>query len=363
MLNRVGGEFTPERLRENARKASTASPEDTGVLRDAISQRLASGIEFQQVRAAMLASLNDVVADVLWASADELRVDRQLAENQYVGIGVSIGTADGLCVFHDVFPRGPARKAGIVAADRVLAVDGIDARKPLGEVVAMLRGAKGSQVTVRVAQPRGAPRDLTMVRDVVPIDTVEGVRRDEHDDWICETPGLEGGLYLRVVNVSGSTAAELRQLANRASNGRGVVLDLRSGAAGDVSHLRLLADALLDAQEIGQLQRATGSEMLRSTEDHVLHGLPMVVLVDARSSPHMRWLSSRLAGRAREDRDPGTFAARGRESERRGPVVQRRRLADGCRAAKSAWRSAAADRSGVRSSPRDSGPAGRGNGP
>src|SRR5262249_46525306 len=140
----------------------------------------------------------------------------------------------------------------------------------LQKAIEWLRGEEGSSLTVVVRQPGGAPRTLKLTRTVVPFEDVYGFRRDG-DGWtfrvVADGKSSPVG-YLVVRSVRSSTLHELRKLEPklRAEGVRALVLDFRFAAGGNLRHLALVADGLLDGGLMWRT-RGVGGEAQEFTAD------------------------------------------------------------------------------------------------
>ncbi len=221
-------------------------------------------------------------------SAEDQRINGQLAGNRYVGVGVQLATnkEEPYAQIVNPFHRGAARKAGARPNDLIVEVDGRDAKGvPLTKIVEWSRGAEGTELTYVVRQPGSDERrTLNMVRAVVPIDTVLGYRRAGEDDWSYRVdPKLAIG-YLWIRSVNSSTLHELRQAERRmrADGVKAVVLDLRSSHGdGQLHHAELVADGLLDEGLMWRMLDRDGRvREFRSDRECLFRGWPMAVLID-----------------------------------------------------------------------------------
>jgi len=183
-----------------------------------------------------------VAAEMLFGATDALdpytrlmtapmrRAYREEVEGRYVGIGASITRRDGRVFFLEVFPDGPAARAGLEAGDLLVAVGGtpVDGMT-LGEVVRRLRGRAGTEVvlTVRRRGGRGPEERLVLRRARVRVPPVRGAR-------LLEGPERVG--YLRLTAFTPGAAAALRRsVASLVEDGaRAVVLDLRGNPGGSL---------------------------------------------------------------------------------------------------------------------------------
>ena len=261
-------------------------------------------------------SLFDAAVDAAVGRLDEhsafLRDDdrdalESLLDQQFGGVGLELGVDDRtrtLTVLAPL-PGSPAWRAGIIAGDRIEAIDGEPtAGLPIREAVRRLRGRPGDPVRLRLAAatprdtldpaspPTAAAREVTLVRETVKVESVLGDRRrpDGTWDWMLEDePGVA---LLRIASFGDHTAADLNAalaaIEREAAGGlRGLVIDLRGNPGGLVSAACETCDRFLDEGVIvstagrrsaaGQPQAAT---IRRAAPGAALAEVPLVVLVD-----------------------------------------------------------------------------------
>src|SRR5262249_31851999 len=196
----------------------------------------------------------------------EAKIAGQISGNRYVGIGIQIDLDKEQRLPRIVTPirGGPAHKGGIRAGDLIVQVDGKDLTGVgLQKAIEWLRGEEGTSFTVVVRQPGGPPRTLKLTRTVVPFDDVYGFRR-AGDGWTfrVEADGKASPVgYLAVRSLRSSTLHELRRLEPklRAEGARALVLDFRAAAGGNLSHVALVADGLLDGGLLWRTRDARGA--------------------------------------------------------------------------------------------------------
>lgn len=143
----------------------------------------------------------------------------------FSGIGIHIGVRDGLLTVIAPIEDTPAFRAGLLAGDRIVEIDGIRTQgMPLDKAVEKLRGPKGSRVSLTVVRA-GAPEPLRIeiVRDVIEVPSVKGGRI------------LRDGVgYVRITNFAETTGDALEKELDRLL-GEGMtalVLDLRNNPGG-----------------------------------------------------------------------------------------------------------------------------------
>lgn len=226
-------------------------------------------------------------------SGEENRVRAQLAENQYVGIGIQVALHEEYPMIAKPFYGGAAYEAGAVTGDLIIAVDDVPTLgREFGKVINDLRGLEGTELTVTVRhkdkpKSKDHERKLKMVRAVIPIDSVIGEEREESGTWKLTHSKLPKHIaYLKINTIVGSTAAELIAASNRmVGNGfKGVVLDCReiaNNSEAEIHHANMVADAFLGEAKIGDLISPKNTSAITTTEDHHFKDMEIVVLTTA----------------------------------------------------------------------------------
>ncbi|HEV3343765.1 MAG TPA: S41 family peptidase [Pirellulales bacterium] len=255
-----------------------------------------------QTRAAFLHGMSQAVPGGLdFTTSKEAAVERQLAANQYVGIGIALNRANQSKLYQigATFPRGPVAKAGIAVGESILEVDGVKTEDlSMVEVVDRLRGPEGTTVTLRVARDAsGESRLVTLTRSLVPIQTVTGYRQLGPESW---EPVIAGDLpvaYLRIEEIGGSTVSELREYEAElaAKKVELLVLDLRRADGHELRHCIMLVDALLEGDRAGIIRyRDRSTSCVRLDRDCLFRGWKMAVLVDNHTRGYGEWLAGLL---------------------------------------------------------------------
>lgn len=213
------------------------------------------------------------------------------ATGRYAGIGVELMTEpDNTLRVVAPIDDTPAQRAGILAGDLIVAIDG----KPLpsDDSMSPLRGEPGSKVKLSIVREgKGKPFDVELVRETIRIASVKSRLLE---------PGYG---YVRISAFQADTGADFqKQIDALQAKGklRGLVLDLRSNPGGLLTAAVQVADDLLDK---GTIVSTRGRIPISDTEFKAtpgdrLAGAPVVVLVDAGSAS----ASEVLAGALRDNR-------------------------------------------------------------
>ena len=214
----------------------------------------------------------------------------------YVGIGVRIEPdAAGLPKIIGVFDDSPAKKAGIVADDVIVAVDGKRTEgASIDDVAGWVRGEAGTTVELTVRRGADGPeRTVSIVRADVPIQPVS---------WTM-VPGTKTALF-RLEQFSNGAADDMVKTlkAARAAGADRIVLDMRGNPGGYVNEAVGVASQFLTKGLVYVERNAQGE-----TTDHsvspggVATDIPLVVVVDGTTASSAEIVSGALqdAGRAK----------------------------------------------------------------
>ncbi|MCS6798228.1 MAG: S41 family peptidase [Myxococcota bacterium] len=252
---------------------------------------------------------------------EEYRMLEADARGQFGGVGLEIESRDGWLVVLGVFEGAPAARAGLLPGDRLLRIDGVDARDMrLVDAVRRMRGAPGTSVRVVVRRPgQEAAIERTLVREIVRVPSVRSRLLSDRT------------LYLDVSTFQESTAREVRDALDRALNQasragglRGILLDLRSNGGGLLDQAVLVADEFLGAGPVVRVHGRGG----RAIAEHVSRDAgtrpdwPLVVLVDGYTASAAEILAGAL-------RDHGRAVLVGRRTWGKGSVQNVIPLPDG----------------------------------
>ncbi len=243
----------------------------------------------QLQRFAVSSMLYDCDPGIQYVSPKDYLVQKQLTENQYVGIGIQLSrTDDGWVKITKPFYGGAAHKAGARVGDLIVTINGESIQgRDFREVIDLLRGPKGSQLDVGLRhESEQTVRAKTMTRDVIPLPSIVGREQNQNDGtWKIAMPSHADIAHLKFESIVGSTAAEMMEMARQVEKGNftGVILDFR-GQNGrtqiQIHHAIMLIDTLISSQKIGDIMTPDGSREITTQADSILNDLPMVILSD-----------------------------------------------------------------------------------
>jgi carboxyl-terminal processing protease len=199
----------------------------------------------------------------------------------FSGVGIEISVKDNALMVISPIEGTPAYKAGILAGDRIIRIDGkLTADMTLPEAVKAIRGEKGTKVNLTIMR-EGAdkPLEFSLVRDVIPIKSVR---------TYLLTPSIG---YARISTFQANTAEDLNTELEGLEKGRkldGLILDLRNNPGGLLSEAIDVSDLFLDSGVIVTTKGRNSSQDLKATahkgKGKIERRYPMIVLVNGGSA-------------------------------------------------------------------------------
>ena len=194
---------------------------------DVISRNYSGDIEYEKAtQAAIQGMLSTLDPHSAYFPYNEFKKLKEDQDSRFYGIGVTIVQhRDGVYV-QSAVEGTPAAKLGLRYGDRILEVDGKDAREWTSEQVSKnVRGALGEPVTIKVERAGSeAPQYFTIVRDAVPLPTIRNAYMIRPGTGYI---GLTGGFQR-------SSDDELNKAMKRLGEQgmRQLILDLRGNPGG-----------------------------------------------------------------------------------------------------------------------------------
>ena len=121
----------------------------------------------------LMESLNDPYS-VFFPPQDAKDFTDQIS-GQFSGVGMEVGIKDKMLTVIAPLKNSPAEKAGVKAGDVIVKINGTStADLALDKAINMIKGEKGTSVVLTVARSGDTePRDITIVRDVIVIPTID----------------------------------------------------------------------------------------------------------------------------------------------------------------------------------------------
>ncbi|MBI4427584.1 MAG: S41 family peptidase [Ignavibacteriales bacterium] len=226
----------------------------------------------------MLKTLDPYTVYIGEKEGDEIDL---VTNGKYGGIGVTIGSRDGLITIINLIEGFSAAKQGIEVGDRILEVDGKGVvGSSLEEVRQLVRGAPGTEVRMKIERDGVAqPIDFLLLREEIPVRNVTYVGY------------LEKGIgYVRLERFSRTAGDDVRSAIKElkaSGEMKGLILDLRDNPGGlldiavEVSS-KFLPESSLVVSTKGR--RSDADRKYYSTEKPMVVDIPLAVLVNRGSA-------------------------------------------------------------------------------
>ena len=200
------------------------------------------------------------------------RLSANAAESSNVGIGVrsAYDKKTGGVSVEFVKRNSPAEQAGILSGDVIVSVNGSDVSE-LGyrNAVFALTGTEGSEVVLTL-QRAGTPDPVTV-----------SVTRAPFDPQTVEYRLLESGIgYLHINEFDSSTVSEFSAAIDtlRTTGARGLILDVRFNAGGDLASMLDVLDKVMPAGIMCSVRELSNQELTSYDSDEAHLTEKVVVL-------------------------------------------------------------------------------------
>lgn len=199
---------------------------------------------------------------------------------EFGGVGMEVAVENGVLKVISPIEGSPADLAGIKPGDLITEIDGKQTRgMVVYDAVKLLRGPKGSNVTVTVTREGEGSRNITLTRDVIHIKSVKYKLLDTEIGYIKISQFQE--------NVSDELKDALWKL--ELENGgslRGLVLDLRNNPGGLLDEAIKVADEFIDKGLIVSVRGRTSNQSKEyyATKGDSQRAISLVVLVNKGSA-------------------------------------------------------------------------------
>ncbi|MFK7818905.1 MAG: S41 family peptidase [Planctomycetaceae bacterium] len=216
----------------------------------------------------------------------------QSVEQEYGGIGIQVNVDRfGRLVVFTPLPGGPAFFAGVQAGDIIMKIDG-ESTEGLGMAgaISKLKGPRGGEVVITVKRGNADAdtplEDITLVRDIVQLDTVRGdVFVDGKWDFMLDKDQKIG--YLRLSHFSRNSATEMRVALDSLRNQKmkGLILDLRDNPGGLLQQAVAISDMFVEEGMIVSTKgRSVQEQSWSAKKEGTYADFPIAVLVNRTSA-------------------------------------------------------------------------------
>lgn len=225
----------------------------------------------------MVSGLDDPYSEYM--TSDEQKDFTESMQGDFQGIGTEIEEKDNKIMISSPIKGAPAHKAGVKSGDIIMAVDDKSVEgKSTQDVVKLVRGKKGTVVTLTLKRGDAEPFDVKITRDKIHMNSVE------------HTLQKDGTGIITVMKFQEGTADEFTD-ALESLHDKGMkqaVIDLRDNPGGYLDEAAKMADVFLEKGKIiVQMEDVSGNkEILKASKDadEITKDLPTVILLNEGSA-------------------------------------------------------------------------------
>ncbi|MDQ0314631.1 S41 family peptidase [Amorphus orientalis] len=200
---------------------------------------------------------------------------------EFGGLGIEVTMEDEVVKVVSPIDDTPAQKAGILAGDKIIQLDGEPVKGlTLSEAVERMRGPVNSDITVTILR-EGAdePFDVDITREIIKIQSVKW--RPEEDVGYIRVTQFNERTFDGVKEAIDELEAEIPE-----DRLKGFVLDLRNNPGGLLDQAIAVSDAFLERGEIVSTRGREDNETQRfnARSGDLADGLPIIILVNGGSA-------------------------------------------------------------------------------
>lgn len=271
------------------------------------------------VEEAIVHMLHELDPHSSYLSKEDMELMSEQLEGEFEGIGVSFNVLEDTIYIIRAISGGPSEKVGIMAGDRIVAVEGenvagtgITTRK----VQSLLKGPKGSIVNISVKRRASVELiDFSITRDKIPVYSLDA------SYMVNESIG-----YVRLARFSNTTIDEFEKAVKdlKKQGMESLILDLTGNGGGWLPVAVELSDHFLSGNK--EIVSTRGSKVRDNVYNAKSSGLfekgQLVIMINAASAS-----ASEIVSGAVQDWDRGMIV--GRRSFGKGLVQQPFPLGDG----------------------------------
>jgi carboxyl-terminal processing protease len=202
---------------------------------------------------------------------------------EFGGLGMEVTMQDGLVKVVSPIDDTPAARAGVLANDVIIELDGNPVKGlTLQQAVEKMRGPVNTQVHLKI-QRKGAdkPIDVTLTRETIHVRSVTS-----------RAEGADIG-YIRIAQFNAQVGDELRKAIAKLQGDnpdhlKGYVLDLRNNPGGLLDQAVAVSNAFLNRGEIVSLRGRDADDAQRfdakPNPGDLIKGKPLIVLINGGSA-------------------------------------------------------------------------------
>jgi carboxyl-terminal processing protease len=212
-----------------------------------------------------------------YISESDIEGYRILTEGRYNGIGALSKKMGDFVTITELYEGQPADEAGLRVGDRILAVDGKDARgKSVEELNNIMRGFPGTVVDLKIDRPGSGEMTISLMRNEVDVPNVP------YFGMVSEDVGYIA-LTTFTRQAGRNVANALKDLRAQNPGMKGIILDLRGNGGGLLSEAVDVCNVFIPKNELVVTTKGKvkdWDQAFRTMGASVDEEIPLAVLID-----------------------------------------------------------------------------------
>ena len=235
------------------------------------------------MRTGIDAMLNSLDPYTNYISEEEVEDFRFMSTGQYGGVGALIGKRKNEIIVLEPYRGYPADNAGLKAGDQILKINNetIGEEKEVSDVRNILRGEKGTDVTLTILRPgTEKPMEISLQRDRIKVDNVPYYGIIRANVGYISLTGFTQDAGQEVQEATKALRKENPEL-------KGIILDLRGNPGGRLDEAVNVANVFVNQKEkiVETRGRMDGSRRIHyATRNAIDTETPLAILVNSRSA-------------------------------------------------------------------------------
>lgn len=221
---------------------------------------------------------------------EEAKKFKEDIRGSFEGIGAEIGIRKGQLVIVAPLEGSPAQKAGLRPGDKIIKINDIlTVDLTLDEAVSLIRGPKGTEVTLTILREGwDQPKEFKIIRTVIKIPSVKFE--------IKTTPKGKEIAYIKIFQFYENTSQDFTLIANEIlkKGVKKIILDLRNNPGGVLQEAENIASWFLKKDQIMVIVEGERKEEHRTKIDGKFSDFQIVVLINNGSASGAEILAAAL---------------------------------------------------------------------
>lgn len=236
--------------------------------------------EKKMMEAAINGMLTSLDPHSSYMNAKEFADMNVKTKGEFGGLGIEVTMENGVVKVMSPYDGTPAAKAGILANDLIVKIDGKQVQGiTLNEAVEKMRGVVGAPIVLTIVRDKRDPFDVKLVRDIIKIESVKS-----------SIEANDVG-YVRISTFNEQADDGLQKAINDLSTKmggkeKGFILDLRNNPGGLLQQAIAVSDVFMEKGEVVSTRGRNADQVERYTaqKGDLTNGKKLVILINGGSA-------------------------------------------------------------------------------